>query len=738
MIIVIDHFTLLFLNYLTKFAGIALLIKYMKRKKIFFLIFLILFSVNCFSAGIDNAVANLKHQVLDYPQEKLFIQMNKPVYEAGDTIWFRGHTATEAFHLPSALSRGIFVHMYGPDGKILENFGLLPVDKNTYSSFIVLPESYPEGEYMIKAYTERMKAKRVNAYFTKKFIVKNSVRKYDKLPAEEKVFLTQFYPEGGKLLSGHSNKISYVTYDKSGKPCNASINIFDNEGKSILVSKTLAPGIGRFSLLIEKGKLYHALVDKDGSKTEYIDLLPVSSESEFGLKISDLVDQIYVSAAQSGREKISKDLYVLVLLRGVPNLRFNLNPEKDFLYIPKSSLSSGVNQFVLLNEKNQVLSERLIFINNPDQAKVDLQLVEDTFKMPGRKSRKLSIKITDSTGKPLKGDFSVSVYPEDKKYATEKNIMSEFLLTSDLNKEIPNPSELMEKKDAVSANILDSWLLASKWTKFNLQKAIDGVLEQSWDTGEQQDEKIGNNNNGIYAPLTEEEKALRKEITKTIDLKAVNVTSEQIDREIKPYSYANHTVSGDDLVEQGATIQDYLVRLPGITYNYDEEIMLIRNGNVTFLLDGMMVDQNVLREVSASEIKSVDVLKDPANIGFVKFAAKDSSYTGVGGVIAIWTKRAFDVKTGIKKTRVLPAGKKIKDDVKRIIMPGTKDTWLSQYPNISGSRMWKPYVITDSRGEAAISFSPDSDIENFMVEVNGIASDGSLIYERRLIKAAKR
>lgn len=710
----------------------------MKRQKIFLLILLILFSVNCFSAGIDNAVANLNHQVLDYPQEKLFIQMNKPVFEAGDTIWFRGHTATEAFHLPSALSRGIFVHMYGPDGKIIENFGLLPLDKNTYSSFIVLPESYPEGEYMIKAYTERMKAKRVNAYFTQKFSVKNKVRKYDKLPANDKVFLTKFYPEGGKLLSGHSNEISYVTNDKSGNPCNASINVFDNEGKSVLIAKTHTPGIGRLTLFVEKGKSYHALVDKDGSKTEYVDLLPVSSDSEFGLKVSDLVDQIYVSAAQSGREKISQELNVLVLIRGVPNLQFKLNPEKDFLYIPKSSLSSGVNQFVLLNEKNQVLSERLIFINNPDQAKVDLQMAEDTVKLPGRNSRKISFRITDPTGKPVKGDFSVSIYPKNLKEDSEKNIMSEFLLSSDINRDIPNPFYIMQNNDAVSANILDSWLIASKWTKFNLQKAINGLLEQSWDTGEQEDDKIEIDNTGIYAPLTEDEKALRKEITKTIDLKAVNVSAEQIEREIKPYSYANHTVTGDDLVEQGATIQDYLVRLPGVTYNYDEDIMLIRNGNVTFLLDGMMVDQNVLREVSASEIKSVDVLKDPANIGFVKFSAKDSSYTGVGGVIAIWTKRAYDVKTGIKKTKVLPVGKKIKDDVKRVIMPGTKDTWLSQYPNISGSRMWKPYVITDSRGEAVISFSPDFDIDDFIVEVNGIASDGSLIYERRLIKAAKR
>jgi hypothetical protein len=712
--------------------------KIQNKKSLFYLILLCLFPIKGFSESLDQAVSNLKHQILDYPQEKIFIQLNKPVYEAGDTLWFRGHTATEAFHLPSSLSRGIFVHMYGPDGKMIENFGLLPIDKNIYSSFIVLPEYLPEGEYMIKAYTERMKAKRVNAYFTEKFRINNPIRKYNQPDEKDKVFITRFYPEGGKILAEHPNEISYITRDKSGKPCNASISVFDNEGKSVLISKTISPGIGRFTLSAEKGKSYHVLVDKDGSKTEYAELPAVSSSSEFGLKVSDMVDEIYVSAAESGKEKISKELNVLVLLRGVPNLQLKLTPEKDFLYIPKSSFSSGVNQFVLLNGKNQVLSERLIFINNSDQTKVDLRVLGDTLRLPGRNSSKISFKITDSTGEPVKGDFSVSIYPEKYKASFEKNILSEFLLSSDLNTDIPYPSDLLQKNDAMTAGIIDSWLIASKWTKFNIQKAIDGELEQSWDSESPEDDKVEFDNTGIYSPLTEEEKALRKEITKTIDLKAVNVTAEQIDRDIKPYSYANHTVSGEDLVEQGATIQDYLVRLPGVTYNYDEDIMLIRNGNVTFLLDGMMVDQNVLREVSASEIKSLDVLKDPANIGFVKFSAKDSSYTGVGGVIAIWTKRAYDVKTSIKKVKVLPAGQKIKDDVKRIIMPGTKDTWFSQYPNLSGSRLWKPYVITDSHGEAVIYFSPYDNNDEYVVEIDGITSNGSLIHDKKLIKIAEK
>ncbi|MDP4277726.1 MAG: MG2 domain-containing protein, partial [Bacteroidota bacterium] len=134
----------------------------------YFCFAVLVFSQSIMADHTDVAISNLRHQVLDYPQEKLYLQLDKPAYVAGDTIWFRGHTVSEAFHLPSALSRGIFVNLTGPDGKLLERFGLLPLDKRLYSSFIALPDYLPEGVYTLQAYSERMAGKRSHAYFTRK------------------------------------------------------------------------------------------------------------------------------------------------------------------------------------------------------------------------------------------------------------------------------------------------------------------------------------------------------------------------------------------------------------------------------------------------------------------------------------------------------------------------------------------------------------------------------------------
>jgi len=709
----------------------------MKNVKLSVLLLATLFvtvSSPVFSNGVEKAISNLRHQVLDYPQEKLYIHMNKPSYMAGDTIWFRGHTASEAFHLPSALSRGIFVHLSGPDGKIIEKFALLPMDKRLYSSFLVLPEYLPEGEYTIKAYTERMQGKRSNAYFIRKFWVTNPVRKYSQpkdLKKSGPVF--RFYPEGDKLLDKQTCDVAFTANDASGTPCDATVSIFEDGGSSIAVFKTIEPGIGRFSIPVEAGKSYHALVEYGADKPAYVDL-PIVQASGYNLKVADMVDSWYVSVLEAGSEKLTAKLEVLLLVRGVPNYHFELSPEKDFLYIPKIMPGSGVHQLVLLDEQNKVLSERLIFANNPDQANIQYELkkpaADSSISGPVvSKGYTIDFSISDASGKPLNADFSVAIYPDNVSgiARVEESISSDFLLASDLNISLPNAERFLDLNDAVSQAVLDAWLIVARWPKFDVQRAIDGLLESSWDIGEKPEENFIRDTTGIYGPLTADEKSKIDEIKHTIDLKAVNITAEQIDKNIKPYSYVNHTVTGQELVEQGLTIQDYLVRLPGVTYDYAEEIMLIRNGNVTFLLDGIQVDDDVLRNLPVSEIESIDVLKDPGNMGLIKFSAKDSSYTGIGGVVAIWTKRAIDIKPRLQKNKVMPAGKKINDDVRRMIMPGTEDTWLSQFPNISGGRMWKPCVLTDAGGKAKISFVPSGETNKYILEINGISFDGSLI-----------
>lgn len=689
----------------------------------------------------DEAVTNLRHQILDYPQEKLYLQMDRPQYEAGDTIWFRAHTVSEAFHLPSAMSRGIFVNLYGPDNKLLERFTLLPMDKRLYSSFIVLPEEMPEGNYRITAYSEQMQGKRSNSYFSRTFPVKNRVRSFvGAVQNNSTPYEVHFYPEGGKLVDKHSCQVAFTVKSSTGLPVAVSGSVFESNGTMLAEINTLQPGIGRFSLPVEAGKKYYALFKIPGSEPQYVDL-PAVSPSGYSLKVVDMQDSYFVHAQQAGSDKLSRPLKVLLLLRGVPELTFKLTPEQDFLYIGKSELSSGVHEVVLLDENNRVQSQRQLFVRNDDQAKVSYTMRKDSASR--KREVKLDLQLTDADGKPLSAEFSAALYPDT--FSTvrydQRSIGSEFLLNTDLSQNLFVSGSCFVGTTSTDRMALEAWLIASRWPKFDIQRAIDGDFESSWDIGEKPEAAFLRDSTGIYRPLSAEEKALRAKY-RQIDLNAVNVYPEQLNKAIKPYPYVNNSVKGEELVTGGSTIQDYLVNLPGVAWDYTKGFLTIRNGSVSYMVDGFNCTWDAIASLATTEIESVDVLKDPGNMGIFKFTPDSSQISNdeqmaIGGVVAVWTKRSIDVKPQSDKKRMLNGAPKISDDVRRLLMSGTKDIWLSQFPNMTRANSWKPYLVSDEGGRAQIRFTPNPAVKAYILELNGVGAKGQLVFDRYRIELPK-
>jgi len=689
----------------------------------------------------DEAVTNLRHQILDYPQEKLYLQMDRPQYEAGDTIWFRAHTVSEAFHLPSAMSRGIFVNLYGPDNKLIERFTLLPMDKRMYSSFVVLPEEMPEGNYRITAYSEQMQGKRSNSYFTKTFPVKNRVRKFV-TPAQGGTlpYVVHFYPEGGKLMDKHTCQVAFTVKNALGNPMDVKGTVHESNGTVLTEIHTLQPGIGCFNLQADANKKYYALINVEGGEPLYVDI-PLVSPSGFSLKVVDMQDSYYVNAQQAGADKLSHTLKVLLLLRGVPELTFQLTPEHDFLYIGKAELESGVHEIVLIDENNRVLSQRQIFIHNDDQVHLTCNIHKDSlYNNQKRKELKLDLQLTDNQGQPIVAEFSASIYPDtfNVNKTDKRNIGSEFLLNTDLSQNLSMSETYFDGKSSSSRVALDAWLIASRWPKFDIQRAIDGDYESSWDIGEKPEESFVRDSTGIYRPLSAEEKALRAKY-RQIDLNAVNIYPEQLNKVIKPYPYVNHTVKGEDLVTRGSTIQDFLVNLPGVAWDYEKGFLTIRNGSVSYMLDGFNSTWDAIAALTTTEIESVDVLKDPGNMGVFKFTPDSSQISNdqqmaIGGVVAVWTKRAIDVKPQANKKKLQPGNPSISDDVRRKLMSGTKDIWLSQFPNMSKANLWKPYLVSDDGGNVQVRFTPAPGIKRYVLEINGVGAKGQLLFDQRIIE----
>lgn len=93
-----------------------------------------------------------------------------------------------------------------------------------------------------------------------------------------------------------------------------------------------------------------------------------------------------------------------------------------------------------------------------------------------------------------------------------------------------------------------------------------------------------------------------------------------------------------------------------------------------------------------------------------------------------------DVKPQANKNKFQRDAPKISDDVRRMLMSGTKDIWLSQFPNPSRANLWKPYVVSEDNGKAVIRFSPASGVKRYILEMNGVGIKGQLLFDRRVIE----
>ena len=144
------------------------------RKTTFLLVSLFLLSGiaggqenNGYSA--DSLTRRIIEQVVIFPQEKIHLHLDKPVYLAGETIWFRAHVADAVLHTP--LSRQyVYAELVDPLDSVVSRAKIRP-DSGAFSGHINLNQILTEGDYTISAWTENMLNPGADYHFRKQIRV---------------------------------------------------------------------------------------------------------------------------------------------------------------------------------------------------------------------------------------------------------------------------------------------------------------------------------------------------------------------------------------------------------------------------------------------------------------------------------------------------------------------------------------------------------------------------------------
>ncbi|MXV49452.1 TonB-dependent receptor plug domain-containing protein [Pedobacter sp. HMF7647] len=110
--------------------------------------------------GDDDPIKNLFSKLdkfrSEYPQEKVYLHLDKPYYSIGDTIWFKAYTVNANGHMLSALNKIIYVDLISEKDSIKKTLKL-PLNAGMADGNFSLTDSLTEGNYRIRAYTNWMR-----------------------------------------------------------------------------------------------------------------------------------------------------------------------------------------------------------------------------------------------------------------------------------------------------------------------------------------------------------------------------------------------------------------------------------------------------------------------------------------------------------------------------------------------------------------------------------------------------
>jgi hypothetical protein len=299
--------------------------------------------------------------------------------------------------------------------------------------------------------------------------VKDSRIAFDKqfqIPLQERIDL-QFFPEGGKLITGLTSKVAFKAIGTDGLSREVNGEVKDNNENVITGFQSSHSGMGVFTLKPEADKKYFAHLWYNNLK--YIIPLPTSFEEGcvisvgFPAKGIDPLLTIKQSPHKSNTQK-----YVIGNTYGKIWFSAIVKMTKDSCQfrIPVELLPEGVCRLTVLNANFEPECERLIYVDKKEQFKIDIQLDSSSYGI--RSKVTLLIKTSRQDSKPLQTDLSLAVVDREQIIKSDdvNGICVSKLIESELKGYIQDASFYFKNDTITNLSALDLLLMTQGYRKF--------------------------------------------------------------------------------------------------------------------------------------------------------------------------------------------------------------------------------------------------------------------------------
>ncbi|MFW5644563.1 MAG: TonB-dependent receptor plug domain-containing protein [Bacteroidota bacterium] len=430
---------------------------------------------------LRNLLNNLQNYYERYPQQKAYLHTDKDFYNVDERVWYKAYVVNATSHQPDKMSSNLYVDLINPSGYVVQK-NLLRLSEGTARGDFTLQDTVPEGRYKLRAYTNWMRNSDKDFLFTRDIYVRNPYfttyatktevnrikRSYRQTARKSDLFDITFHPEGGSLLSGVENVVAYKAINGLGMGVDFEGQLVDKKGNIIANIQSEHLGMGTFRFTPEPEEKYFVNASFTGEKEEKF-TLPKAIDMGVNLKIDHLADDHIMihlnSNLTAGNYPANTNYHLIAHTRG--NARFTAELdliEKPRISVSKDKFPNGIVHFTLFNSSGNPVSERLVFVYNNPVLTIDI--LQNKSEAGKREKMKSTIRIRDEKGNPVEGSFSLAVV-ENSRLTSNKNILSELLLSSDLKGNIEKSDYYFNEFDELKAVHLDNLLLTQGWRRFD-------------------------------------------------------------------------------------------------------------------------------------------------------------------------------------------------------------------------------------------------------------------------------
>jgi hypothetical protein len=124
---------------------------------------------------VKKAVTQLDKWTANSPVEKVYLQMDKPYYAAGESMWFKAYVTIGTGHRLSGLSKILYVELIDGADSVKRSLRL-PVYSGIGWGDIKLPDNLVAGSYRLRAYTNYMRNAGDGYFFDRTITIGNGIQ----------------------------------------------------------------------------------------------------------------------------------------------------------------------------------------------------------------------------------------------------------------------------------------------------------------------------------------------------------------------------------------------------------------------------------------------------------------------------------------------------------------------------------------------------------------------------------